>query len=155
MAPTVNWLTRRITVPQSDLTLDAGIIYDFDVNQFRLDLKDIEDNVDGVAMPDTHRHNTAVTISGLPLARTLEIINQFTVEFEDTGAAYVVRCSGANHNIADVFVPGTSEVSLIVGNSAGLVDATSASAVWASLIGGTTAQDRLKKASDLAGIRIA
>jgi hypothetical protein len=54
-------------------------------------------------------------------ARTFEIINGYSLAFEDTGAAYTVRCVAANHNLADVFVPGGSEVSLIIGNSAGLI----------------------------------
>jgi hypothetical protein len=50
-------------------------------------------------------------------ARTLEIINGYTVEFED--GQYVARCIGANHNLADVKV--LNQVSLVIGNSAGLV----------------------------------
>lgn len=74
-------------------------------------------NIDDTA---THRHNTSVVLSGVTYARTIEIINGYTITFEDTGSPYTVSCVGANHNLADV-VNFTSEVSLIVGNSAGLV----------------------------------
>jgi hypothetical protein len=121
MAIAINWLTRRITIPQSDLTPISGVLYQLDVNAFRLQLKDLEDSEDGMGQPDTHRHNTQVVLSGVTYARTLELINGYTVEFQDTGTPYVVSCVGANHNLADVYVPGSSGVSLIIGNSAGLV----------------------------------
>lgn len=114
---TINWLTRVILVPQSFLTLVSGVIYELDVDEFRLALKDIEDSEEGMPFPDTHRHNTEVVLSGVTYARTFEIINGYTVEFED--GAYTVRCAGANHNIGDVKVP--NQVSLLIGNSAGLI----------------------------------
>lgn len=117
----VNWLTRRITIPQADLTPISGVLYELDVDAFRRELKDVEDSEDGMGQPDTHRHNTQVVLSGVTYARTLEIINGYTVEFQNTGIPYVVRCVGANHNLADVYVPGASGVSLIIGNAAGLI----------------------------------
>lgn len=121
MAPSINWSTKVITIPQSDLTLISGTLYELDVNDFRLALKNIEDSEEGMAFDSTHRHNTEVTLSGVTYARTFEIINGYTVTFEDTGSPYTVRCAGANHNIADV-TNYTSEVSLIIGNSAGLIN---------------------------------
>jgi len=120
MASSINWDTRRITVPQADLTFVSGVTYNFDIDAFRLGLKDLEDDEIGMTFPRTHTHNTEVTLSGVTYSRTVEIINGYTVEFEDTGAAYTVNCIGANHNIGDVFIPGTSEVSLVINNSAGL-----------------------------------
>jgi hypothetical protein len=120
MAISMNWLTQRITIPQSDLVLVSGVLYDLDVNALRLQLKDLEDG-EGIVFPDTHRHNTEVTLSGVTYARTFEMINGYTIEFQNTGTPYTVRCTGANHNLADVFVPGASGVSLIIGNSAGLI----------------------------------
>lgn len=114
---TINWLTRVIYVPQAYLTPLGGLRYELDVDQFRLDLKDIEDSEEGMAFDDTHRHNTQVTLGGVTYARTLEIINGYTVEFEN--GTYQVNCVGANHNILDVKV--VNSVSLVVGNSAGLI----------------------------------
>lgn len=118
MAVSINWLTKVIFIPQADLTLVSGSLYELDVNWLRLQLKDIEDNGDGIAFEDTHRHNSAVTLSGTTYARTLEIINGYTVTFED--GSYSVRCVGANHNIGDV--KNVNSVSLIIGNSAGLIN---------------------------------
>jgi hypothetical protein len=115
----VDWGTRVITVPQSFLTLVSGSLYELDVNAFRLALKDLEDNADGMAFPDTHQHNTEFVLSGVTYARSVEIINGYTVTFEDVGPQYTVRCVGANHNIADVL--NFNGVGLVVGNSAGLV----------------------------------
>ena len=130
MAVTIDWNTQVITVPVTFMTLVSGTpgtgssqvdpaLYELDVNALRLALKDIEDG-EGMPFPDTHRHNGQVTISGVTYARTFEVINGFTVLF-DTGTYdhYTVRCVGANHNIADVRRPNT--VSLIIGNSAGLI----------------------------------
>lgn len=119
MAVSINWATRVITVPQAALALVSAGLYQLDVDAFRLALKDIEDSADGVAFPDTHRHNTQVTLSGVTYARIFEVINGYTITFEDVGTPYTVRCVGANHNIADV--KNVNNVSLLIGNSAGLI----------------------------------
>jgi len=115
--PTINWATKVITIPQSFLTYISGSLYELDVDELRLVLKDIEDSEEGMSFLDTHRHNTQVTLSGVTYARTLEIINGYTVTFENGN--YTVRCVGANHNLADV--KNVNYVSLIIGNSAGLI----------------------------------
>lgn len=137
MPLSVNWSTRVISIPVDFLTPLGGVFYELDVNALRLALKDIEDG-EGMPYPDTHRHNTEVTLGGATYARTFEIINGYTVDFDESVVNhYTVRCVGANHNLADVKVPDS--VSLIVGNSAGLVVASGggsdpsaiANAVWA------------------------
>lgn len=115
MAISVNWATKVINVPQSYLTNLGGGIYELDVNQFRLDLKNLEDDEDGIIFIKTHNHNTTVLLSGTLYARSLEIINGYTVTFE--AGAYAVKCVGANHNIGDVKT--VNSVSLIINNSAG------------------------------------
>jgi hypothetical protein len=129
MTLSINWSTKVITVPQADLTSLGGGLYELDVDAFRLALKDIEDGEEGMAFPDTHRHNTAVTLSGVTYARTFEIINGYTVTFQDVGTPYTVVCVGANHNVADV--KNVNQVSLIIGNSAGLIQVASGSGLSA------------------------
>lgn len=119
MAISINWSTKVITVPQADLTSLGGGIYELDVDVLRLALKSIEDSEEGMGFADTHRHNTQVTLSGVTYARTFEVINGYTITFQDTGTPYTVVCIGANHNIADV--KNVNQVSLIIGNSAGLI----------------------------------
>ena len=117
MAITINHATKTILIPQSFLTLISGVLWELDVDLLRLALKDLEDDEEGMSLPNTHNHNTQIILSGVTYARSVEIINGFTVEFED--GQYTVRCVGANHNLADVKVP--NQVSLIIGNSAGLI----------------------------------
>jgi len=130
MTISINWPTRVITIPQDFLTPLGGSNYELDINAFRLALKELEDDADGMGFPDTHRHNTAVVLSGVTYARTFEIINGYTVTFENGN--YSVRCIGANHNIADV--KNMNSVSLIIGNSAGLISVagagTTAEEIW-------------------------
>lgn len=135
MAISINWATKVITVPRADLSNLGGGIYELDVDAFRLELKDIEDSEAGQVFPATHRHNTQVTLSGVTYARTFEVINGYTVEFEDVGSSYTVKCSGANHNLADVKV--VNQVSLLIGNSAGLISVqtgTSPADLWGALL---------------------
>ena len=115
--PTVDLATKIITIPISFLTFVSASLYELDINELRLALKDIEDSEEGMAFLDTHRHSTEATLSGVTYARQLEIINGFTVTFEN--GSYSVRCVGANHNLGDV--KNYNSVSLIIGNSAGMV----------------------------------
>lgn len=137
MALSIDWATKVITVPQADLTPLGGSIFELDVDAFRLELKDIEDSEQGQVHPATHRHNTTVTLSGVTYARTVEVINGYTIEFEDVGTPYTVKCTGANHNVADVKV--VNQVSLIIGNSAGLIEVSGAGDPWATALPGAYA----------------
>lgn len=141
MAVSVNWATKVITVPQADMTPLGGSLYELDTNWLRLQLKDLEDDVEGMVFLDTHRHSTEVTISGVTYARFFEIINGYTVAFSPN-SAYTVRLVGSNNNLADVLVLGN--YSLISQNSAGLITVDSggggatpgqiADAVWNELV---------------------
>jgi len=116
MAISIDWTTKIISVPQSFLTLISGSLYELDTNNFRLALKDIEDD-EGIPFLDTHRHNTVVNLGGIGYARTIEIINGYTVTFED--GQYAVNLVGSNNNIADV--TNINQVSIRPNNSAGLI----------------------------------
>lgn len=128
MAITIDWATKVISVPKADMTMNSATSYTLDVDAFRQTLKSLEDDADGMSFLDTHRHNTEVTLGGVTLARTVEIINGYTITFEDD--AYSVTLTGANNNIADVMNLNT--VSLRANNSAGLITVNT---------GGPTAQD--------------
>jgi len=117
MAITIDWATKVINVPQADLTNLGGGIYELDVNWFRNQLKDIEDNVEGIPFSQTHTHNTEVTLGSLTLSRVVEIIAPYTITFED--GQYAVNLVGANNNIADR--TNVNQVSVRANNSAGMV----------------------------------
>ena len=121
MAVTINWVTQVITVPQADLIPVTGTLYELDTDWFRLSLKDLEDDAEGMVFLDTHRHNTQVTVAGTTFARVIEIINGYSVEFED--GAYSVRLVGSNNNIFDIQngILVQNQVQVIPTNSAGLI----------------------------------
>lgn len=122
MAITIDWAnTRVITVPRADMTLVQSSpteIRQLDLNSFRLELLDLEDNIEGRPWPKTHNHNTTVTVGGVTLARVIELLEPYTVTFED--GQYAVNLVGANSNVGDRV--NVNQVSVRSANSAGLVD---------------------------------
>jgi len=137
MALTINPATKVITIPQADLTLISGTLYELDTNQFRKDVMALLDDEDYIWMPNAFTHNTEVTVAGTTFARTLEFINGYSIEFE--ALTYSVRLVGSNNNIFDVEngILVQNIVQVIAQNSAGLIvsgggdsAATIASAVW-------------------------
>lgn len=119
MAISVNCATRVITIPQGDLTPISTGKYGLDIEDLRIWLKDWEDSEEGIAMPDTHRRNAPVTLSGTTYAQTFEIINGYTILFDYSGSPFTVYVSGGNHNLGDVKV--SNAISLVINNSAGLI----------------------------------
>lgn len=120
MAISINWYTKVIFVPKSDLTLIQASpteIREMDLNWFRLSLDDLEDDVEGMPFPDTHIHVPPFTFGGVTLGRAVNIINDYTVTFED--GQYAVNLVGANSNVADRV--NVNQVSVRSANSAGLV----------------------------------
>ena len=71
-----------------------------------------------MAFERTHSHNTSVTVGGVTLARVIEMINGYSITFED--GQYAVNLVGANSNVADVV--NVNQVSVRSANSAGLQD---------------------------------
>ena len=129
MAITINFPTGVISVPKADMTLIQSSpteIRELNLNTFRLTLKDLEDDADGQVWINTHNHNTAVTVGGVTLARVVEIINGYTVTFEN--GSYAVNLVGANSNISDV--TNVNSVSIRAANSAGLTEPNLANLVW-------------------------
>ena len=120
MAISINWATRVINVPKLDMTLVQSTpieVRELNLNTFRLVLKDLEDSEDGMSFPTTHNHVAPFNVGGVTLARVIEIINDYTVTFED--GTYVVNLIGANSNVIDRVNP--NNVSVRSSNSAGLV----------------------------------
>ena len=120
MAISINWGTKVITVPKADLTLIQSTpttIYNMDLNLFRLSLKSLEESENGMHFPITHNHNPEVSLGGLTYARVIEIINGYTITFED--GQYAVNLIGANSNVADNV--NVNQVSVRASNSAGMI----------------------------------
>lgn len=121
MAITIDWATKVISVNKADMILLQSTpteIYQLNMNFFHETLRDLEDDVDGIIFDTTHRYVDPITVGGVILARVVELINGYTVTFED--GQYRVNLTGANTNLADV--TNVNQVSVSSSNSAGLQD---------------------------------
>jgi hypothetical protein len=150
MAFTVNHLTHVISVPQADLDLISGTLYEHDTDDFRKALKAWEAGEEGIVEDDTHQHFTTYTIAGVTYARAINILSPYSITYED--GAYSVQLSGSNNNIWDIGggILNQNTVQVIPTNSAGLQivsvgsgvlpsDITDiADAVWDELLSGHT-----------------
>lgn len=120
MAITIDWATKIINVPKADTTLiqiSPTEIRELNLDAFRLRLKELEAGEAGIVFIRTHNHNTEVLLGGITYARIIEIINGYTVTFED--GQYAVNLVGANSNVGDVV--NVNQVSVRSQNSAGLI----------------------------------
>jgi hypothetical protein len=135
MTISVDWDTKIISIPKVDTTLIQASpteIRELNLNDFRMILKGLEDGEEGMVFLDTHRHNTEVSVGGLTLARVIELINGYTVTFED--GQYAVNLTEANSNVGDNI--NVNQVSVRSFNSAGLI--SSPAIEYASFNGGVT-----------------
>lgn len=119
MALSIDWSTKVISVPKADMLqtqVSPFEVRELDIDLFRLELKSIEDSEEGMPHLDTHQHVGPITVGGVTLARVVEIINGYTITFEN--GSYAVDIAGGNSNIADV--ANLNSVSIRSANSAGL-----------------------------------
>lgn len=147
MAISINWDTKVITVPKADTLLVQAApteIRQLDMDSFRLTLKDLEDDEEGMPFLNTHNHVAPINVGSVSLARVLEIINGYTVTFED--GQYAVNLVGANSNLADV--TNVNQVSVRSANSAGLTyskevedQSFSDARVWVDTVNGLPGTD--------------
>ena len=119
MPVSIDWPTRVINVPQDFLTPLGGANYQLDTESFRYAVLGLLDDAVGMAYPDVFNRNAPVTLGGIQYAQTIEIINGYTVTFEEKVTPYKVFLAGSNNNILDVTNLGT--VSVAPNNSAGLI----------------------------------
>lgn len=121
MAITVNWATDQvINVPKADMTLvqlTPVEIRRLDTDAFFTSLKNLEASEEGIPWPDTQKNNTATTLGGITYARVLEILDPYSITFED--GLYVVQLVGSNNNIIEKTNP--NQVSVQGNNAAGLI----------------------------------
>ena len=99
MAISVDWDAKIISVPKADTLLIQSSpteVRQLDLDAFRLDLKALEAGEEGMVFEDTHQHVAPINVGGVTLARVVEIINNYTITFED--GQYAVNLVGANSN---------------------------------------------------------
>ena len=106
----------RLSMPEVPNT--ASEVRTFDVVEFHHLLRDNEDDWEGIHFPTTHNWKDPITIGGVTLAAVFELLDPYTVTFED--GLYTVYVVGANSNLGDKI--NKNQVSVYIQNSAGLVD---------------------------------
>lgn len=118
MAYSVNWITKVITIPTSDLTLVSGTRYSLDMADFLAEVRRLEwEFSEGLwAAPIVDHTNTRYDFAGINYAPFDDLLNDYTVQF--TGVATRVDLLGSNNDLIDVLIP--TGVSVVPSNSAGL-----------------------------------
>lgn len=122
MAISVDWATLTFSIPQSDLTLVSGTLYEMNTEtDFRQAINAIMAGEDGIVFADAIDHNSEYTVVGVTYARKVELINGYNIEFTPD-SQWSVRFTGSNNNLFDVEngVLAQNQVQVIPANSAGL-----------------------------------
>jgi hypothetical protein len=122
VAITIDQGTKRITIPQGDLTFVSGSLYELNTETFRTTMNDLMDDEAHIWMDDYAARNAPVTVAGTTFAQTIEIINGWSLQFENL--AMTVRLVSSNNNFFDVesgILISSPLVNVIGQNSAGLV----------------------------------
>jgi len=135
MAITIDPSTKVISFPQADCTLVSGTVYTVDTQTvFRAQVNALLASEDYIWMDDAIQHNTEYIIAGLPFARSIAIVNGYSVEFTPD-AQWSVVLTGSNNDLWDVIggILVQNQVQVIPTNSAGLVNP--------SVLAGATAQE--------------
>ena len=132
MAISVDYTGARfcINVPQSDLTLISGTLYEHDTDAFWDEVKAWEASHIGIVFEDMQSYNAPYTVFGTTYAPKVEILNETNSSNTDLyqvcyvpDTAYSVRLVGSNNNIADVqnLILKNTTTQVIPGNAAGLI----------------------------------
>jgi hypothetical protein len=125
MTYSVNWSTKVVTIPKADTVLVSASpdVRSLDLTTLWENIIAIEESSEAISFDTIVRNVAPFTVAGVTLARVVEIINGYKIEFED--GQYAVNILGGNSNISDVIV--RNQVSVNTGNSAGLVQVSSGS----------------------------
>lgn len=151
MSVSINWSTKIIFVSKNYMSVVQTFpteIRQLDLNAFRLALKALEYEPDGMPYTLTHNHNPSVTVGGVQLAQVIEILEPYTITFED--GQYAVNLVGANSNVADK--TNVNQVSIRSANSAGLTQIPT-DAIWGRIPAGSvdTVETMLVRADKTVG----
>ena len=122
VAISIDWANKIINIPKADTTLVSisPDIRSLDIDDLRDALNALQESEVGIVFDTTHTHVSPISFAGVTLARVVEIINGYTITFED--GQYAVNIIGGNSNVADN--TNVNQVSIRSFNSAGLVQVT-------------------------------
>lgn len=121
MAITLDAPTLVFSIPQADLTLITGTLYDADTDALRQEMMALLASEEFAYLPDCYAHATEVTVAGVTLARTLITKGGYSYTFTPD-SQYTVRLIGSNNDFFDVEngILNQNQVQVIPTNSAGL-----------------------------------
>jgi len=93
-----------------------------DTHWLKNQLRALEAGVYGMPNVRVVDHNTEYTVAGVTYARKVEIVNSYSITFED--GQYSVQLTGSNNNIWDIqnLILNQNQVQVIPTNSAGLIN---------------------------------
>lgn len=135
-----------INIPRTDMTLVQSSpteIRELDIDTLRTTLNDLMDDPEGMPYPTNHVHTAPLTVAGITLARVVEILDPYVIQFED--GQYNVNVTGGNSNISDVVVK--NQVGVNTANSGGLIEVAVAGVapedIWNYVIGDSTTAGQL------------
>jgi hypothetical protein len=119
MAYQVDWAAKSIYIPLADLIFEGGSVYTLRLyNDFRKEIRRLEwEFSEGLWAPQIMSYTDPLTFSGITLSAAIQIINGYTITFEDAAVDVLLR--EANSNLVDVTV--RNQVRPIPFNTAGYV----------------------------------
>ena len=124
MPVTIDPATKVVTVTKDFLVPLGGTLYSLNTETFRATMNALLDDEEYIWMPDWATRNAPVTVAGVTLAQTIEMINGYSLTFDDSSGtdAYSVRLDGSNNNLFDIQngILNQNLVQVIPTNSAGL-----------------------------------
>lgn len=118
MAYSVNWLTRVITIPVTDLTLISGTRYELGMEAFLIELRRLEATEGLWAEQILDHTNSKPDFAGANYAAFDEVINGYTITFGPGPTR--VDVTGSNNNVVDVL--NVTGISVVPSNSTGLTN---------------------------------
>jgi hypothetical protein len=133
MSYSVNWATKVVTVPLTDLTLISGSNYSLNTGDFWIEMRRLEASPeDGLWTEQVIEYVNTQVLSGITYSAIVKLINSYTWNTDTTNKN--IFLIGFNSNLLDTFIPG-SGISVLANNSGGKIDAgggagASAQEVW-------------------------
>lgn len=121
MAITLDAATRVFSIPQADLTLITGTLFEADTNALRKEMMALLASEPYAYLPDPFDHAVEPTTAGVTYFRTLTTLAGFSYTFTPD-SQFTVRLAGSNNDFFDVEGGrlNQNQVQVIPGNSAGL-----------------------------------
>ena len=119
MAYAVNWATKVVTIPLTDLTFVSGTNYTLDAADVWIELRRLEASPsDGLWAEQIAEFVNTQVLSGLSYSAILKMINGYT--WDTNTSNKTISLLGINNNLLDTFIPGNG-ISVLANNSGGKI----------------------------------